>query len=88
MNKGYLEKLKRRANRVFGLKSVFQGEYHEANSCRRKVRYSKASAIRASEQMHSKTGDEFQVYECEFCHGFHIGHPKAKIKLTVSRSAQ
>lgn len=72
----YLKYLQRKASRLFGSKAHFSGEYHEANSCRRKIRYSKESAIRAAVAMQAKTGNVFDTYECEFCGGYHIGRPQ------------
>lgn len=77
MSRGaFLKHLANRAARSFGRKGIFQSEYDEANSCRRKIRHSKASAIRAAEAMQGKTGAKFTVYECVYCHGWHIGKDK------------
>jgi hypothetical protein len=39
-----------------------------------KVRYNtKASSLRAAENMKKKTGNHFSSYKCFHCHGYHVG---------------
>ena len=57
----------------------------KANSCLRKIKYSEGSAQKAALKMMEKyPGDVFQAYHCEYCDGWHIGHPKARVSITVT----
>jgi hypothetical protein len=45
--------------------------------CERKVRYdSVQSASKAWYALTSKTGEDFNVYKCKFCKGYHVGHKR------------
>lgn len=47
--------------------------------CNGKVRHaSEGEAWTAADKMAAKTGDAFEAYRCEFCHGCHVGHAKLK----------
>jgi hypothetical protein len=52
---------------------VDDAEYKEANECRRKIRYSRTAAIRAAVRLKQEYGREYDVYECVFCGGYHVG---------------
>ena len=50
----------------------------QEHQCRRKVYHAKRSkaeqGVLAMTRKHP--GQKFQVYECPWCHGFHVGHAK------------
>jgi hypothetical protein len=53
------------------------GSHIAGYSGKEKVRYnSKASSLRAAENMEKKTGNHFASYKCLFCDGYHIGKTK------------
>lgn len=47
-----------------------------ASSCRSKVKYSEASAIRAKSRMQQRKKEPFEHYKCRHCDHWHIGHPR------------
>lgn len=73
-----LTRLRRVAMRVFA--DSGHGAEHRRISCGQKVRYPEESAVRAAVRMKEKTGDDFDVYQCQYCNQWHIGH---SAKVTV-----
>jgi hypothetical protein len=50
-------------------------DQHRFNSCVRKVRYGhEATARKALSAMEAKGVDDLDVYECDYCGGWHLGH--------------
>jgi hypothetical protein len=48
---------------------------HRRRTCGCKVKYPNyAEADRVAEWMGIKHRQKFNAYECEYCHGFHVGH--------------
>lgn len=45
-------------------------------ACEGKVRYNKESARKAAIKMEDKKSEKFDVYECEYCGKYHIGHSR------------
>lgn len=49
---------------------------HWRSDGRPKVRYNtRDKAISATGERFSETGISLEVYLCDFCHGWHMGHP-------------
>jgi hypothetical protein len=54
---------------------VWKTKAHRQHSCERKVRYGhKTTASLAALKMQEKVYAKFDVYECRYCKGWHIGH--------------
>jgi hypothetical protein len=55
---------------------VLRDDYQEWRSCSRKSRYkSRARAERAVQVMMVRGETGLHAYKCDFCPGYHIGHP-------------
>lgn len=70
--------LENAADFLTALKAAFTvaKDARKQRSCDGKVKYNKESASKAAIKMEAKTGEPFDVYECEFCREFHIGHSR------------
>lgn len=62
------------------------------NACKGKVRHETiAAANYAAHLKRQQTGHWIIGYGCQFCNGFHIGHPPKKVRQSIndkSRNAQ
>ncbi len=57
-----------------------------SRACEEKFRHRrKPGAIKAASLMQEKTGEEFTVYECVYCGGWHIGHARQELSEAVVR---
>ena len=60
---------------------------HEWRSHTRKIAYpDMAGAQAAVDEIYRSSGDVLERYPCEFCPGYHIGHPMTN--LTTRRAAK
>ncbi|HCT62084.1 MULTISPECIES: hypothetical protein [Acidobacterium] len=52
----------------------------ERRSCLEKVRHEKwwnaRAALRSTMRAHNLKPGELVIYQCRFCHGWHVGHPR------------
>ncbi len=63
---------------------------YRQTSCVVKIRYALATeAAAAMRHMQRRKGkrraDKCEVYSCEFCGGFHFGHPMSKVRNGTER---
>jgi hypothetical protein len=57
--------------------------------CERKIRHASAGAARHfGQQIVRRGGDELNVYHCEFCGGWHLGHTPARIEAARATNAR
>lgn len=62
---------------------VLRDDYRQWRKCHRKVRYSNhGAAVHAMSRTPCTTGT-LEVYECEHCFGFHVGHARPAVKAAV-----
>lgn len=65
--------------------SPSQNEAHRLTSCTGKIRHeTKAIASNAMRNVFKrkgkKPGEVTEVYRCDYCDGWHFGHPMSKVK--------
>jgi hypothetical protein len=53
----------------------------------KKRHHGHGAAELAAEEYLLKFGEKMSVYKCEYCHGYHIGHPKRKLNKRMDDDA-
>jgi hypothetical protein len=57
--------------------------------CERKIRFGSAGAARQrSKAIVRAGGDLLDVYPCEFCGGWHIGHRPARVETAIAEKCR
>ncbi len=56
---------------------------HFERSCKGKVKYREESANRAVEAFKKRRNQIMEAYECEYCDGWHIGHPMPEKSIKI-----
>jgi hypothetical protein len=53
-------------------------------TCGRKIRYGHIESAEQARRTMLEKGRNLEVYRCDACEGFHLGHPQQKLEITVT----